>query len=143
VTGERGKEARASDDEEMNRLLEQSAARSWFDEHLPELRRSAEGQRLLYQSLGLAFCLGLAAHIGGYALKASSPAEPLALVADLLYALGYALWTACVVVLFVQVIPEVKRRQVKRALDAYEATLRTDRTGENEAKDQHPNAGGG
>jgi hypothetical protein len=57
-------------------------------------------------------------------LRSSSPGEPLALVADLLYALGYALWTGCVVVLFVQVIPEVKRRQYEQAVDAYEAKLR-------------------
>jgi hypothetical protein len=45
-------------------------------------------------------------------------------VVDLLYALGWALWTGVVVVLFVQIIPEIKRRQIKRWLDDYEATLR-------------------
>jgi hypothetical protein len=50
--------------------------------------------------------------------------EPFALLADLLYAMGYALWTGVVVVVFVQVLPEVKRRQLKRWLDAYEAALR-------------------
>jgi hypothetical protein len=45
-------------------------------------------------------------------------------VADLLYALGWALWTGVVVALFVQIIPEIKQRQIKRWLDAYEATLR-------------------
>jgi hypothetical protein len=50
--------------------------------------------------------------------------EPLGLVADLLYALGFALWTGVVVVMFVQVIPEVKRRQFKQALDAYETAQR-------------------
>jgi hypothetical protein len=45
-------------------------------------------------------------------------------VADLFYALGYALWTGVVVVVFAQVIPEVKRRQFKEALAAYEATQR-------------------
>jgi hypothetical protein len=45
-------------------------------------------------------------------------------VADLLYALGYALWTGVVVVVFVQVFPEAKRRQLKGALDAYEAAGR-------------------
>jgi hypothetical protein len=45
-------------------------------------------------------------------------------VADLLYALGWALWTGAVVVVFVQIIPEAKRRQIERWLDAYEATLR-------------------
>ena len=44
-------------------------------------------------------------------------------MADLPYALGWALWTGVVVVLFVQIIPEIKRRQIKRWLDAYEATL--------------------
>ena len=47
------------------------------------------------------------------------------MLADLLYAMGFALWTGVVVVVFVQVIPEVKRRQIKRALEAYE-TIRRD-----------------
>ena len=93
-------------------------------EHLPELRRSVYGQRLLYQSLAVAFVVGLAAHVGGYLLRPSPPTEPFGLVADLLYALGFALWTGVVVALFVQVIPEVKRRQFKQMLDAYEATRR-------------------
>ena len=40
---------------------------------------------------------------------------------DLLYTLGWALWTGVVVVLFLQILPETKRRQYKQALDAYEA----------------------
>jgi hypothetical protein len=44
-------------------------------------------------------------------------------VADLLYALGWALWTGVIVVIFVQIWPEAKRRQYKQALDAYEAAL--------------------
>jgi hypothetical protein len=98
--------------------------RAWMGEHLPELRRSAYGQRLLYQSLGFGFVVGLVAHVGGYLLRSSVTTEPLLLVADLLYALGFALWTGVVVVLFVQVVPEVKRRQIKASLDAYEATQR-------------------
>jgi hypothetical protein len=54
----------------------------------------------------------------------SSGRPRLVLAADLVYALGYALWTGVVVVLFVQVIPEAKRRQFKQALDAYEAAQR-------------------
>jgi hypothetical protein len=50
--------------------------------------------------------------------------EPLGLVADLFYALGYALWTGVVVVVFVQVFPEAKRRQFKQALAAYAAAQR-------------------
>jgi hypothetical protein len=40
--------------------------------------------------------------------------------ADLLYALGWALWTGAVLVVYVQ-IPRAKKRQYKRALDACEA----------------------
>ena len=93
-------------------------------EHLTEMRRSAYGQRLVYQSLAVGFVVGLAAQISGYLLRPSPPTEPLGLVADLLYALGWALWTGVVVVLFVQIIPEIKRRQFKQMLDAYEATRR-------------------
>jgi len=75
-------------------------------------------------SLGIGFVLGLAAYVGGYALKASVTTEPFKLLADLLYALGFALWTGVVVALFVEVIPRVKQRQFKQALDAYEAALR-------------------
>jgi hypothetical protein len=68
--------------------------------------------------------VGLAAHVGGYLLKSSATTEPLGLMADLSYALGWALWTGVVVVVFVQVFPEAKRRQFKQALDAYEAAMR-------------------
>jgi hypothetical protein len=113
-----------SPDEELDPLLRDPNVQAWTKEHLPELRRSVYGQRILYQSLGVGFVVGLAAHVGGYLLRPLPPTEPLGVVADLLYALGFALWTGVVVVLFVQVIPEVKRRQFKRWLDAYEATLR-------------------
>jgi hypothetical protein len=122
MTGDPGADdTRASEREEPPEYLKDPAARAWFGEHLPELQRAASGNRLLYGTLALAFVLGLAAHIGGYALKASDLAEPFALIADLLYALGFALWTGVVVTLFVQVIPEVKRRQYREAVDAYQA----------------------
>ena len=97
------------------------AVLAWVGEHLPQVRRSVYEQRLLYWSLGIGVVVGLAGHVGGYVLRSSVTTEPLVLVADLLYALGYALWTGVVVVVFVQVIPEAKRRQFKQALDAYEA----------------------
>jgi hypothetical protein len=56
--------------------------------------------------------------------RSSSTTEPAGLVADLLYALGWALWTGVVVVMVVQVVPEAKRRQIMRGPDAYEASLR-------------------
>jgi hypothetical protein len=74
--------------------------------------------------LGIAFVVGLAAHVGGYLLKSSVTTEPLGLMADLLYALGWAMWAGVVVVVFVQLFPETKRRQFKQALDAYEAAQR-------------------
>jgi hypothetical protein len=122
--GSNGGVPRTSPDEELDPLLRDPDVLAWMGEHLPELRRSAYGQRLLYQSLAVAFVVGLAAHVGGYLLRPSPPTEPLGLVADLLYALGFALWTGVVVVLFVQVVPEVKRRQFKQVLDAYETAQR-------------------
>jgi hypothetical protein len=120
-------------DEELDAGLDDPSVRVWMEEHLPELRRSAYGQRILYQSLGIGFVLGLAAHVGGYLLRSSVTTEPLVLVADLLYALGYALWTGVVVVVFVQVVPEAKRRQIKRTLDAYEAMREKARAGGDQA----------
>jgi hypothetical protein len=123
--------------------LERRESLVWMGEHLPQVRRSITGQRLLYQSLGLGFVVGLAAHVGGYLLKSSVTTEPLVLVADLLYALGYALWTGVVVVVFVEIIPEVKRRQFKQALDAYEAAQREQaQTGSDQASgdDEAPTA---
>ena len=96
---------------------------AWVGENLTLVRRSASGQRPMYWVLGIGFVTGLAAHIGGFLLKASATTEPLSLVADLLYALGWALWTGVIVVIFVQIWPEAKRRQYKQALDAYEAAL--------------------
>jgi hypothetical protein len=78
------------------------------DEHLTLVRQTAAGQRPIYWILGTGFVVGLAAHIGGFLLKTSTTTEPLALVADLLYALGRALWTSVIVVPFVQIWPEAK-----------------------------------
>jgi hypothetical protein len=111
-------------DEELDPRLYSPDSLAWMRKHLPELRRSAYGQRILYQSLGIGFVVGLAAHVGGYLLRSSVTTEMLGLVADLLYALGYSLWTGVIVVVFVQVVPEVKRRQIKRWLEAYEAEQR-------------------
>jgi hypothetical protein len=100
----------------------------WVREDLPMVRQSAYGQRSLYWALGVGFVVGLALYVGGYALRSSATTEPLGFVGDLLYTLGYALWTGVVVVLFLQVIPEVKRRGYKQLLEAYEAERRDHRT---------------
>ena len=104
--------------------LERRELLAWVGENLPEVRRTASGKRPVYWILGIGLVVGLVAHVGGYALRASTAGEPLGLIADLLYALGFALWTGVVVVVFVQIIPEAKRRQYKAALDAYETALR-------------------
>lgn len=126
MSGERGAKGAPHPftDEKLDPRLYDPDSLAWMAEHLPQLRRSAFGQRILYQSLGTGFVLGLAAHVGGYLLRSSVTTEPFGLLADLLYALGYALWTSVVVVLFVQIVPEAKRRQIKRWLEPYEATLR-------------------
>lgn len=96
---------------------------AWMGEHLTQLRQSVSGQRIVLQSLGIGFVLGLAAYVGGYALKASATTEPMNFVGDFLYTLGWALWTGVVVALMVEIIPKVKQRQIKQALDIYEAAL--------------------
>lgn len=98
--------------------------REWMEEHLPELKQSVSGQGILYESLVIGFVVGLAAHIGGYVLLSSAPGGLLGLLADLLHALGWSLWTGVVVAVFVEVIPEVKRHQVRQAIKAYEALRR-------------------
>ncbi len=93
----------------------------WIGRHRQKLRQQyVEDYRLYFQSLGTGFAIGFVAHVIGYLLKGSHVAEPFSLLADLLYAFGYALWTGVVVALFVQVLPERKRRQIKRTLDAYD-----------------------
>jgi hypothetical protein len=104
--------------------LERRAALAWVGENLTLVRRSAFGQRILYWSLGIGFMVGLAAYVPGYLIKASTTSEPLGLVGDLLYTFGWALWTGVVVVVFLELIPEAKRRGYKAWLDAYEAALR-------------------
>jgi hypothetical protein len=96
---------------------------AWVGENLPYVPRTAVGQRPVYWILVTGLAVGLAAYVGGFLLKSSATTEPLELVADLLYTFGWALWTGVVVVVFLQVIPEAKRRQFKLALDAYEAAL--------------------
>ena len=103
--------------------LEREALLAWVGENLTLVRRSAYGQRVFHWILGIGFVVGLAAHVVGFLLKASVTTEPLSVLADLLYALGWALWTSVIVVMFVQIWPEVKKRQYKQALDAYEAAV--------------------
>ena len=104
--------------------LDDPEVQAWFEEHMSVLRQGAYGQRFLYFTLAGAFVVGLAAYVAGYFLRSAATTEPFGLLADLLYTFGFALWTAAVVVVLVEIIPEAKRRQVRRALEAYEAKMR-------------------
>ena len=101
--------------------LERDALLAWVGENLTLVRRSASGQRVFYWILGLAFAVGVAAHVGGFLLKTYVTTEPWMLIADLLYQLGQATWTGVVVAVFLQLWPEAKKRHYQQALDAYEA----------------------
>ena len=100
---------------------------AWVAEHLPELRASVSPQRILMRALTIGFVAGLAAHIGGYLLRRSITAEPLALIAELLASLGMALWTGVIVVALVQVLPTWQRRAAARWLAAAEDRIATRR----------------
>ena len=113
-----------NDRDELDEMLRDSRVVEWFSDNLADVRKAAFGDRLLYQSLAVAFILGLIAYVAGYLLRSTAAAEPLGLLADLLYGFGLALWTGVIVALFSQVIPEIKRRQFRAALEAYEAALR-------------------
>ena len=113
----------APEDDAVSGLGEQErrALLKWVGENLTEVRQIVSGEYVLQlKFLWVAVVIGLLAHIGGYALRKSVTTEPLGLLADLLYALGYALWTGVVLVVFLQILPEAKRRQYKKALEAYE-----------------------
>jgi len=111
---------------------------AWVGEHLTTVRRTASGERTLYWILGIGFVVGLAAHVGGFLLKTWVTTEPWLVVADLIYTLGWALWTGAVVVIFVQIWPETKRRQYQQALEAYEAAVgRQDRSGRGQSSDEN------
>ena len=93
---------------------------AWVGENLTLVRRSASGQRAFYWILGIGFVVGLAGHVGGFLLKSSATTEPLLLVADLIYALGWALSTGVVWWCSSRSGRRPKSVSTKQALDAYE-----------------------
>jgi hypothetical protein len=109
---------------DLDSLFADPDAAEWMKTHLAELRSSVAEHRFRKQLVWMGVLVGLVAHIGGYLVRASAPAEPLGLVADLLYSLGLALWTGTVVVVLVEIVPQAKERQILNAIDHYEATVR-------------------
>jgi hypothetical protein len=81
-------------------------------------------QKFLRDALVLVFVLGLAVHVAGYLLISAGTGEPVSLLADLLSTLGTTLWTGVVLVVFLEVLPEARRRGFSHRLEAYEAALR-------------------
>ncbi len=96
----------------------------WIGAHLSELRQTVAEGRIRTATLWTGFGVGLVVHAVGFLLKTSVTGEPIGVLADLLYTLGWALWTGVVVVALVEIIPKAKERQITRTLDAYEKTLR-------------------
>jgi len=126
MTGEPGAQdaSPASTDGDLAPWMHDPNVLAWAGEHLPDLRRSISERRTLRRALWIGFLVGLVAHVTGYLLKVSVTGKLPGLLADLLYTLGWALWTGVVVVVFFQIVPEAKTRQIERAADALEAVLR-------------------
>jgi hypothetical protein len=97
---------------------------TWIAAHVTDLRRSVTEKRFLRWALIIGFVMGLAAHVAGYLLRPAAANEPIGLLADLLYALGYALWTGVVVAIVIQIFPEWKQRQLEWYLNAYDQAVR-------------------
>ena len=100
---------------------------AWMEGHLADLKRYASGPGILYESLIIGFVVGLVAHVGGYLLLSPERTGIGGLMADLLHALGWSLWTGVIVALFVQVMPELKRRQIRQAIAAFESRQRAEK----------------
>jgi hypothetical protein len=116
MTGVRDPESgRTFGDEEM----------AWIGAHLTDLRRTVAERRIRNSMLWGGLAIGLVAHVAGFLLKTSVTGEPVGVLADLLYTLGWALWSGVVVVALVEIIPAAKERQISRALDTYEAALQS------------------
>jgi hypothetical protein len=98
---------------------------TWIAGHRSELRRNVSERRYRSWILWLGLAIGLVVHIIGFQLKASTDGAAVAILAELLYALGFALWTGVVVVTLIDIIPAAKERQVSRWLDAAEEELRS------------------
>ena len=111
--------------EDVDPSMKDPEAQKWLGEHFVEMRRAVSERRIRNQVLWSVLVMGLIAYVVGYVLKVSVTGEPWGFLADLLYTLGFALWTGVVVVAVIEIIPRAKERQITRALDAYEAAMRT------------------
>ena len=97
---------------------------AWAAANLPMLHGWVSGQKFLRDALVLVFVLGLTVHIAGYLLIITANGDPVSLLADLLSTLGTTLWTGVVLVVFLEILPDARRRWMSHRLEAYEAALR-------------------
>lgn len=96
----------------------------WAAANMPRMRRWVSGPFFVREALIYAFVFGLLAHVGGYLLTTIAHGEPLRLIADLLATMGTTIWTGAVLYIFVDVLPQTRRRWAERRLAAYESLLK-------------------
>jgi putative copper export protein len=100
---------------------------AWVASHLPEMRRRVAGNEILFWWIGITVVLGLIANIAGFLWASTATGTADQLTADLLRSLGTALWTGAVLVLLIQVVPNLQRRAAIRELRKYEDKIETSR----------------
>jgi len=96
---------------------------AWVASHLPEVRRRLAGNEILYWWIGGTVVLGLIANVAGFLWTSVATGTLDGLVAELLRNLGTALWTGAVLVLLLQVLPDIQRRAAIRSLHRYEQEI--------------------
>jgi hypothetical protein len=123
-------------DPETGRIFSEDEL-AWISGHMRDLRRIVAERRIQRQTLWSGLAIGLAVHVAGFLLTSSAAGEPIGALADLLYTLGWALWTGVVVVAVVEIIPAAKERQISQYLAFYEAALRSRARPEVEEREEH------
>ena len=100
----------------------------WLAEHLDEAQGWKSEDQILRRALITTFVLGLAINVIGFAIGAAvfGPVDgwPASLAADLLTNFGLALWTATVIVLFLEVWPRASARRARSFYRSVVAALR-------------------
>jgi hypothetical protein len=91
--------------------------------HLPEIRRRVAGNEILYFWIAGTLILGLIANVVGFLWSTVASGTADALVSQLLLSVGTALWTGSVLVLLLEVLPDIQRRYAIRALRKYERQI--------------------
>jgi len=101
---------------------------NWVAEHLDDAAGWTREGRILRNTLIFTVLLGLAMHVLGFAIAAgalgSARQWPVALAADLLVSLGTVLWTAAILVDFLEVWPRFVRNSAIRYYRGAVAALR-------------------